>query len=134
MYNIAQTLFKQLGGTSLTGAIVMTGGTNVVLGEDNLNIPRSVVDEAGLLSCQNGVRWNPNVRSHKVKFLVILQPNDTYSVFIWKGFNTSKVVRTGKVGEVVARADDVYFDQLIDIVDQLYLNFLTDHEDGFIPF
>lgn len=131
---VAQTIYEQMGANSLHGAINLTGSRNVMLGSDNREQGRVEVDGGGYISTDNGLTFSPNVKSRQVKFIVILQPNDTYTVFIWKGYTNSKAIKTGRAGQVINQVDTVYFDQLIDVIDAMYVEFLNEYEDGFLPF
>jgi len=122
-----------MGANGLHGAVNLVGGRNVMLGSDNRSQNWVEVDDKGFVSTDNGLMFQPNVRSRRVKFIVTLQPNDTYTVIIWKGYTNSKAIKIGKIGAVISQMDTIHFDQLIDVIDTMYVAFLDEYEDGFIP-
>ena len=130
---VAHTIYEQMGTSNLHGAVNLVGGRNVMLGSDNREQGWVEADDKGFISTDNGLMFQPNVRSHRVKFIVTLQPNDTYSVLIWKGFTNAKAIKTGKIGTVINQVDTIPVDQLIDVIDTTYVAFLDEYEDGFIP-
>ena len=130
---IARTLYQQLGGQSLHGALVLTGARNVVSYPDDLNMPRVEPDDKGWMTCANGLAWQPNVNARGVKFIIVLQPSDTYTIWLYKVVSrNSAAFRDGYAGTVLDKRDDVYFDQLIEVVDRMYVRYIEKYQDGFI--
>lgn len=129
---IASTIYEQMGSRRLHGAFVLTGGRDLTFGSDE-PLERVKVDEAGYIKIINGLMWKPNVTHPRVKFIIILQPSDTYTIFIWKGFTTQQYIKNGgKAGEVIEQVDDVYCDQLIDVIDSMYVEYIKKYQEGFI--
>jgi hypothetical protein len=128
---IGAAIYQQAGGRSLHGAINLTGGRRVTYLPDGDLSPIGP-DDRGALPMKNGLMWDPNVRAHRTKFIVVLQPNDTYSVFLYKFKSPRSIAQKGIVGEVLQRVDDVYFDQLVDTIDAMYVAYIDEKQDGFI--
>jgi hypothetical protein len=132
-HQIAATIFDQMGKYRLHGAYNLTGGRQLTFAPDR-SLERVDVDEAGYLKTINGLMWRPNVTHPRVKFIIVLQPSDTYTIWLWKGYTTRQLVKNGgkKIGEVLEMVDDVYCDQLIDVIDHMYVEYVKKYQQGFI--
>lgn len=130
--NIAKTLYQQMGGHTIHGAIAITGGRKVAFFPDDYDLPQIEPDEKGQLKLVNGLQYEPNVNKRRVKFIIVLQPCDTYTVFLYQSNTINRMASTGIVGEVLDRRDDVYFDQLVDVIDDVYVAHVKEFQQGFI--
>ena len=125
---IANTIFQQMGRYGLHGAYNLLGCHEIRFGKDG-PLETTKVDEHGCIDWSNGVRLAPNVDAPLVYFFVILQPNDAYSIILWKGSST---LESGKIGRVLTREDGIYCGQLIDVLDSMYVDYIKEYQNGFI--
>ncbi len=131
--NIARTIYEQMGADSFRGAIIITGGQNLVYGDDAPLQDIEPNEETGAIELINGLAFEPNVEASGVKFIVVLQPGDFYTIFLWRQYNLSEVFANGgKVGELLYRTDGVFFDMLIDMIDDMYVRYIRENQPGFL--
>lgn len=81
---------------------------------------QSVDYEAGLV-------FNVTLRrgaTHKV--IVAYEPNDTYTVYLWEGFNTAKMLKTGKSGRTLAEHRMIGDDNLAMVIDRTCQKYAAD--------
>lgn len=132
-HETAEIIFDQIGKSRLHGAYTLTGGRKLAFGPD-VPLKQIEVDEAGCIDIVNGLMWQPNVSRRNVKFIIVLQPCDTYTIWLWRGYTTQEFIKKndGKIGEVLEQMDDVYCDQLIDVIDSMYVDYIKKYQEGFI--
>ena len=129
-YHVATTLLQQLQHNRMSGAVCITGGRELKVFPDDCNLPRVGPDDKGFFNLVNGVSWQPNVDAPRVKFIIALQGDDTYSVYLWQANEPGAIARSGVAGKVFQSKDDVHFPELIDVVDSIYVAYLEMYQDG----
>ena len=109
--SVGMTIYRQA-----KWAIEMTRAGKVLLGTDNPDTRPEVTAE-GFVNTDNGLMY-PIAGKRNHKFIIVLDPvMDLYTVYVWKAYQVgSRGFNEGKVGEVVAQFDDVYWDMLNDLL------------------
>jgi len=132
-------IIQQLGGTGINGAFAYTGGRNRAYhageGTDNGAYPlkMSSVKDNGTISADSYLQWDVNVKRGQVwRVIVAYEPNDTYTVRLWRMFGAQKMFKTGKVGEVLYEFGEVYCDNLKSVVESTYDQAINKYNNGFI--
>lgn len=125
-HQVTDDIMAQLGGYGINGAIGLTGGRDVVISA-NRPTKRTSVDKKGFVDQQTYVMWRVNAGNRKVELMVALEPNDTYTVRLWKATTPRTWQKTGVIGHVLYEMDDVYGDNLIDVCDGIYVKFVEEH-------
>lgn len=120
----AQDIYNQLNGGKLNGAITYCGGREVRYGPFNSQYPQVEPDEHGRFDFSNCLRFRPNT-SRRTLIIIAIQPLDTYTVWLWR----EKADRTG---EILERQDEVYCDDLQQVVERMYDAYIKTHQKGFI--
>lgn len=72
-----------------------------------------------------GLTWATNGIGQSVHFYTIVQPDDTYSVFLLRYLRRDIARKVGHSVELIAESHDVYFDVLKDVVNQMFDNELA---------
>jgi hypothetical protein len=118
---IAATIHEQLcPADPFKSALILTAARDIVYGKDDRSAGRIEPDERGFINLVNGLMFRVNAPG-LVKCIIILQPDDLYSVFFWRMFNlNSRQVAEGKVGEIVAGASRVGWEELNQVIVDLY--------------
>lgn len=137
-----EAMVKQIG-QGLNGGFVYVGASKKYFtckystgGATSTVLPNGTVDApVSLVFRVNGKRnagW---------RFIVSIEPSDTYTVRLWKPIKiglkkTCQLMAENKmvpVGEVIDSATDVYCDQLQDCIERMYDKAIKEHNQGFIP-
>lgn len=133
-----RTIIEQMGGRGLRGALVYCGAHQLTYKcppvEREARPGRSsTVTPEGLLDYEVGLtfRVNGKQRQHWT-MLVAYEPDDTYSVYLWRKATPGEQKR-GIYGAVLDRCDDVYWEDLKDVVEGMYDSAIKEHNGGFIP-
>jgi hypothetical protein len=126
-----QNIVEQLG-RGLCGALMKIGGAMIAYHDTIPTIPTSS-DDAGWISAQCYLTFSCNgKRGQGWRFHVALEPNDTYTVRLWRS-KRSRGAGGSARGEIIGHADHVYCDALREVVVRLYDDAIRQHCDGFIP-
>lgn len=121
----AKDIFMQLGQMSLTSsAIVYCGGTEVAYGDHNPQWPQIEPDEQGMFKFDNCFRFRPNTRARTL-IIIGVQPLDTYTVWFWRKKEGDEIG-----GDIIDRRDDVYCDELADVVERMYDRYIREYQKG----
>lgn len=104
---ILSEMIAQLGGKGLTGALAYMGTKQIIVGRDYLGLY---------------VNGKPG---HKWMIKITLDFSDTYIVEL---FSTRE-----HTTEKLASREDVYCDELQEVVEQMYDNAIREHNKGVIP-
>jgi len=119
---LTDTLLTQLGGYGASGAILLTGGTQVQCFDNNNQLPTrrtSDVDNRGI-DAEVFVRWRVNAGSTRRWIMhVALEPDDAYTVRLYSDYVIGAGIPTTSI-EVLGERADVYFEDLINVCDALY--------------
>lgn len=133
-----RTIIEQMGGRGLRGALVYCGAHQLTYKCPRVEMEarpgsRSCVTPEGLLDYEVGLtfRVNGKHRQHWT-MLVAYEPDDTYSVYLWRKATPSEQ-RAGIYGVALDRRDDVYNDNLQEVVERVYDSAIKKHNNGFIP-
>ena len=138
---IAQTILTQLNYKSLHGALIVTGNRKCLTFPDSRESAiAELPNKNGYVNHINGLKWIPNTNiGRRLQIFVMYHPGrDTYTVYLYKNNTSRKATKTGVVGEIVKGKDgdylveNVYCDQLIEVVDMLYTQYIEEFQDGFI--
>lgn len=128
-----RAILDQLG-RGLNGAIVYTGGRNVLYScppsdHENRSSHESHQKD-GMVHYDVGLSFKVNgQRQHNWHIIVAYEPDDTYTVWLWSMWQ-----RDGeRHPKVLAEVRDVYCDTLKDTVERVYDEAIKEHCDGFIP-
>lgn len=116
-------IFVALGGVGLGGAIVWTGGHNLLFSErkDDTYPNPSIVDWRGIIHSQTYVRFQVNGKPGENWIMFIsFEPSDTFTVRLWRQFAPDVRLETKKMGEVLAEESNVYNDNLQAVVERMY--------------
>jgi len=131
-----QTIIDQMGGRGIRGAFVYIGASQLVWKHPKTNTTyecrsgfQSNEDEHGCINSDVSLQFTVNGKRGELwKMLVAYEPDDTYSVWIWR--NKSDI--PGKIGSVIEVARDVYCDGLKGTVEHMYDKAIKTHNQGFI--
>lgn len=121
----ARDIWDQLGGGGINGALAYIGGREFRYGPHDIKMPQVEPDENGLFDFTNCVRFRPNT-TQMTLFIIAIQPGDTYTVWFWRRRDQ------GPVGEILKRYDDVYCDNLQQVVEETYDEYIKEHQKGWI--
>src|ERR1044072_5680694 len=133
-----RTIIEQMGGLGLSGAPVYCGAHQFAYKCRAVEMEcrsafRSRETDHGLLDYDVGLTFRVNgKRGQNWTMLVAYEPNDTYSVWLWRKGAPSEQA-AGKYGVVLATRDDVYCDTLKETVERMYDEAIRKHCRGFIP-
>lgn len=122
-----ETIFEQLGGLGLRGALTYTGATQITFKDEDNGTPLPSRIENGYLFAECYVAFRPNAGRRRWKLIVTLEPSDTYTVRLLR------LTQYGTVAEVLDECEDVYCEDLQRITEQMYDDAIKRHLGGFIP-
>lgn len=129
-----QQMIEQLG-QGYSGALIYTGGHDLIYRcrPDGSRPDPSSVTEAGAIEFQTGLQFRVNGRRNAGwKIFVSLEPNDTYTVRLWRRALPTEQA-TGLAGVILDTANDVYCDDLQLTVEGMYDTAIEKFNQGFIP-
>lgn len=127
---IAQ-MHEQLGGTGLSGAFVYCGANRCTYQSQDLR-PSQVLPD-GTVDLGTGLVFHVNgKRGQNWRFIVSLEPSDTYTVRLWRSATAAEQAK-GLRGVLLEEKDDIYCDTLQECVEGMYDRAIAKHCDGFIP-
>lgn len=130
-----QEMLAQLGGLGLQGAVVYTGGTQLVYKDeyDEVLPDGSFVDDRGL-HYHTGLMWKVNGKPRQTwKLAVTLEPSDTYTVRMLQVHPVHEIIERGQAATVLMEYEDVYCDQVQQIAEHVYDQCIRRFNDGWIP-
>ena len=79
---------------------------------------KSEVTPGGAIRYNFGVAFSLTGRASSTKFIIALEPDDTYTVYVWrlrKRGDTRPII-----GEVLERHDGIYWDMMLELLEALY--------------
>lgn len=138
-----RTIVDQCGGMGLSGAFVYVGAERFVYrhppeydgnwdGECRSSF-RSEVTRDGQINYDVGLSFRVNgKRGQRWTMLIVYEPDDTYSIYLWRPGRPSEQER-GIFGVALDQRNDVYCDTLKEVVERMYDRGIQHHCDGFIP-
>jgi len=134
-----RSIIDQMGGTGLRGALVYVGASKLTYkcpeprGECRPDhTSRRTEGGEGLIEFGVGLSFSVNgKRGEGWKVIVAYEPDDTYTVWLWKRIRRPRY--TGQVGEVIGEIRNVYCDQLKSTVEEMYDGAIKERCGGFIP-
>ena len=86
----------------------------------------------GLIDSDCYLSWEVNVTKGTTwKMFIALEPNDTYTVRLWKSFRQSLKTPNKPFGEVVEEQEAVYADSLAPVIRAMYDRALQKYNNGF---
>lgn len=121
-----QTMIDQMGGLGLGGAVVYTGGRQLVYKCEREGYPNASTVEGGFAHYEVGVVFRPNTTAN-TRILVTYEPGDTYTVRLL-------LVKRDGTCKVLQEHENVYGDSLRQFVEAVYDSYIREKQGGFIRF
>ena len=133
-----RTIIQQMGGLGVNGAPAYVGAHQFSYkcppseSEYRSSYPSRATPE-GQLDYDVGLTFLVNgKRGQHWTMLVAYEPDDTYSVWLWRRATAVEQAR-GRLGVVLSRKDEVYCDTLKETIERMYDEAIRQHCGGFIP-
>ena len=93
--------------------------------EDASQWKPSETGKGGTIRYDYGIGFSLAGRANKHKIIVALEPNDTYTVYVWR----PATVKEAGIGVVLEKVEDVYADNLYSVLERRYRQYV----DGVVP-
>jgi hypothetical protein len=128
---VIQEIITQMGGMGLRGAPVYCGTRQVSYQCKNGRGNSKVLD-CGLVEYDTGVSLKVNgKRGKQWTIIVSLECSDTYTIYLLQLASPKKRGK-GIIGEILDTREDIYCDQLQEVVERVYDEAIKKHNGGFI--
>ena len=137
--HVIETIRQQIG-TGISGGLAYVGADKLAYVYPK-GAPRdceyrpdcpSVVDPAtGALKAEISLTFKVNA-TWTVVIAVAYEPDDTYTVRMFRLRSPRERMDGGPVVEVISERADVYCDELQGVVERMYDDYIREHQNGFI--
>lgn len=91
----------------------------------------STVTALGMIDTPVSLSFRVNARRMVLVF-ISYEPDDTYTVRLWRAHKKARRLKDGVMGEVLREQRDVYCDMLQDVVERFYDGYVREYQKGFI--
>lgn len=133
-----QCILDQVG-QGLDGGIVYCGGRNLLMtfpldgnrAEECRPERESTVTPFGMIDTPVSLRFRVNAR-RDVRVVISYEPDDTYTVRLWRAHKLARRMKDGVMGEVLREQRDVYCDMLQEVVERFYDGYIREYQKGTI--
>lgn len=91
----------------------------------------STVNALGVIDTPVSLSFRVNARRMVLVF-ISYEPDDTYTVRLWRAHKLARRLKDGVMGEVLREQRDVYCDMLQEVVERFYDGYIREYQKGTI--